>query len=197
MHFRATHDPLTGLWNRAAILESLDRELPRAYREGRPLGILLADLDHFKKINDTYGHLAGDEVLREAARRMLSAVRSYDLVGRYGGEEFLLLLSGCDSANILDRAEHLRATIASQPVQAPEGSLQVTVSVGAVSSSGIRDLGAECFLRAADQALYRAKSSGRNRVEIVSPEALREQIHAPQPATPQVREGEPLPASQG
>jgi len=196
MHFRATHDPLTGLWNRAAILESLDRELPRAYREGRPLGILLADLDHFKKINDTHGHLAGDEVLREAARRMLTAVRSYDLVGRYGGEEFLLLLSGCDSSNILDRAEHLRKMIASQPVRATEGSLQVTVSVGAVSSAGIRNLDADSFLRAADQALYRAKNSGRNRVEIVGPDALQEQSPSPQQTSPQARLSEPLLAPQ-
>jgi len=196
MHFRATHDPLTGLWNRAAILESLDRELPRASREGRPLGILLADLDHFKKINDTHGHLAGDEVLREAARRMLTAVRSYDLVGRYGGEEFLLLLSGCDSSNILDRAEHLRKMIASHPVKAPEGSLQVTVSVGAVSSAGIRNLDADSFLRAADQALYRAKNSGRNRVEIVGPDALQEQSPSPQQTSPQARLLEPLLAPQ-
>jgi len=172
MHFRATHDPLTGLWNRTAILDSLNRELPRAHREGRPLGILLADLDHFKKINDTYGHLAGDEVLREAARRMLSAVRSYDLVGRYGGEEFLLLLSGCDAASIFDRAEHLRRAIASEPVKAVEGSLEVTISVGAVTSAGLRELDADAFLRAADQALYRAKNAGRNQVEIVGPDEL-------------------------
>ncbi len=197
MHFRATHDALTGLWNRAAILESLDRELPRAHREGRPLGILLADLDHFKKVNDTCGHQAGDEVLREAARRMLSAVRSYDLVGRYGGEEFLLLLAGCDSANLLDRAEHLRKTIAASPVQLPESCLQITVSLGAVSSSGLRELDADCFLRAADQALYRAKGAGRNRVEMVSPDALRGQISSAQPAGGEAGESEPLPASRG
>ena len=172
MHFRATHDPLTGLWNRAAIMESLNRELPRALREGRPLGILLGDLDHFKHINDTHGHLAGDEVLRETARRMLSVVRSYDLVGRYGGEEFLLLLSGCDATSISDRAEQLRQAIASQPVKAVEGQVNVTISAGALSSAGVQEIVPEAFLRAADQALYRAKNAGRNRVEVVSPEEL-------------------------
>ena len=183
MHFRATHDQLTGLWNRAAMIESLTRELPRAVREGRSLGILLADLDHFKRVNDTYGHLAGDAVLREAAHRMLAVVRSYDLVGRYGGEEFLLLLSGCDAESLLGRAEKIRSEIASTPVTAVEGNLNVTISVGAVSSSRVQEVDTEAFLRAADQALYRAKNAGRNRVEVVTPEELHALLRVPEKPT--------------
>ena len=95
---QATHDSLTGLWNRRATMESLARELARSKREGRPVGLMLADIDHFKKINDTYGHLAGDRVLQTVATRLKNAMRTYDTVGRYGGEEFLIVSPGCDEA---------------------------------------------------------------------------------------------------
>ena len=134
MHYKATHDGLTGLWNRAAILEFLSRELQRAGREGGSLGILIADLDHFKSINDTWGHLVGDAVLRGTARRLKAAVRAYDQVGRYGGEEFLIVLMGCDRSTTLDRAEHFRALIGGHPVESAEGSITVTLSMGGVAS---------------------------------------------------------------
>src|ERR1051325_733502 len=105
MRFRATHDALTSLWNRGVIMDLLGRELTRSRREGKCTSILLGDLDHFKNINDTYGHLAGDEVLKETARRLVSSVRSYDFVGRFGGEEFLVTLKNCDPAYALARAE--------------------------------------------------------------------------------------------
>ena len=121
--FQATHDSLTGIWNRAAILDILRGELGRAKREGIPVGVVLADLDHFKAVNDTHGHLAGDAVLREAARRMASSVRLYDSVGRYGGEEFLIVLPGCDVTSTLNQAERIRACLSSEPVNTREGRI--------------------------------------------------------------------------
>jgi len=167
MRIQATHDALTGVWNRGAILEMLHRELQRADRDRSIVGVLLADLDHFKSINDTYGHLAGDAVLREAAGRILSAVRSYDAVGRYGGEEFLILLAGCSNdADMVKQAERLRAAVSAGEIHTSEGPINVTLSVGIASSADISD--AEGLIRAADAALYRAKRSGRNRVELAS-----------------------------
>jgi two-component system, cell cycle response regulator len=157
---QATRDSLTGVWNRAAILEILDRELARAGREKRPVAILLADLDHFKQINDTYGHLAGDDVLQQAARRMHAELRPYDGLGRYGGEEFLAVLPGCDEPATLRLAERLREAVAHEPLS-PTGPL-VTVSLGAVCWRGERGDVVE-VLRLADEALYRAKNAGRNR----------------------------------
>jgi diguanylate cyclase (GGDEF)-like protein len=162
---KATHDALTGVWNRGAILEALKRELVRAEREHTLVGVLLGDLDHFKSVNDTYGHLAGDAVLREAAQRIAAAVRDYDSVGRYGGEEFLVVLSSCeDDVDMLKKAEHVRAMVGAGPVVAAEGKIPITMSLGVASSSEFREV--EDLLRAADAALYRAKRGGRNRVEV-------------------------------
>jgi diguanylate cyclase (GGDEF)-like protein len=172
--FRATHDALTGIWNRGAIMDMLRRELVRADREGMVVGVLLADLDHFKSVNDTYGHLAGDEVLREASRRIGAAVRSYDAVGRYGGEEFLILLAGCeDSSDMLKQAERIRTSVAAGPVNTEEAIIPVTCSMGVASSGELGEV--EQLLRAADAALYRAKRSGRNRVEMAQPSEVTSQ----------------------
>ncbi len=161
---QATHDSLTGLWNRRAAMDALARELVRAGREKRTVGLMLADLDYFKHINDTYGHPAGDRVLQAVAIKLKSALRSYDTIGRYGGEEFLIISPGCDEAAILRRAEHLRASIAGEPVITPEGNVPVSLSLGAAVSDGatVQDQ----FLKSADEALYRAKRAGRNRVEL-------------------------------
>jgi len=170
--FRATHDSLTGVWNRAAIFDVLKRELLRAQREGTSVGVLLADLDHFKNINDVYGHLAGDAVLREVAQRINAAVRTYDAVGRYGGEEFLVVLSGCEEEP-LRHAERIRALVGAEPVVTREGAISVTLSLGA-AISGPHFPEMEDMLRAADAALYRAKRAGRNRVEAASVSAAAE-----------------------
>lgn len=161
---RADHDALTGLWNRGAILEVLGRELSRAHRCGASLAVALVDLDHFKRINDTHGHPAGDAVLREAGSRMSSSLRPYDAVGRYGGEEFLIVLPGCDVPFGLACAERLRKSLARDGIQVGDRLLPVTCSVGVAASAGDHESDAEALLSAADQALYRAKAEGRNRV---------------------------------
>jgi diguanylate cyclase (GGDEF)-like protein len=161
---QATHDSLTGLWNRKAALDALARELARGAREERPLGLLLADLDHFKHINDTYGHLAGDCVLQTVAARLKATMRNYDTVGRYGGEEFLIISPGCDQATLLRRAEDLRAAVAGAPVEIPDGNISVSLSLGAAVALGA--LSQNQILKTADEALYRAKNAGRNRVEL-------------------------------
>jgi two-component system cell cycle response regulator len=162
---KAAHDSLTGLWNHEEIISILRRELVRAEREGKPVGALMVDIDHFKRVNDTFGHMAGDAVLRAVATRMLSVVRPYDAVGRYGGEEFLVVLPGCDREGAAVLAERFRLSIGSDSMDTPEGMIPVTISLGAaVSNRGGSDAGA--LVRSADLALYRAKDKGRNRVEI-------------------------------
>jgi diguanylate cyclase (GGDEF)-like protein len=160
----ATHDALTGLWNRGAIFDLFRKEHDRARREGRPLSVVMVDLDHFKKVNDTYGHPVGDGVLLEAARRLVSGTRTYDAIGRYGGEEFLVLLPGCAGDAAVGRADQLLHALASRPMVVDGHELSLTASLGvAVIGPGV-GVDSEELLRAADEALYRAKTEGRNRV---------------------------------
>lgn len=165
LRIQATHDPLTGLWNHAEILDRLRVELDRAQRQGTPVGLVMADVDHFKRINDTLGHPAGDSVLCEVARRMLATVRPYDSIGRYGGEEFMVVVPGCDAAGARLQAERLRATIGGAAIPSPGGSVSTTLSLGAAASSNPGAADWESLLRLADAALYRAKENGRDRVE--------------------------------
>jgi len=168
MRHAATHDSLTGLRNRGEVLDALDRELERARREKKPLGVILADIDHFKSVNDSLGHLFGDEALKEVSRRLRSQLRVYDGIGRYGGEEFLLLMPGCDLTTTLERANQLRKVVAGKPVVSSGVERVITISMGvAVSPSGER-ADAEGLLVQADAGLYAAKQKGRNRVEHVS-----------------------------
>jgi two-component system, cell cycle response regulator len=160
---QATHDGLTGLLNRSAILEVLHNELARAQRESQPLSLLMVDLDHFKQVNDEFGHLAGDAVLREASSRMRAVVRRYDSVGRYGGEEFLVVLPGCDSAAAAAQAERLRLSLSAASFVFGTGTCPLTGSVGYVCSTDVPDGDAESLIRLADDALYAAKNLGRNR----------------------------------
>jgi two-component system cell cycle response regulator len=178
MRFKATHDTLTGVWNRGAILETLDRETSRSRREGLSLGVLIADLDHFKSVNDTYGHLAGDAVLREVTKKMQTDVRPYDAVGRYGGEEFLVLLPGCNASDTREKAERLRNAIVREPVATPAGNLAVTMSIGGVATADWPEDTANQILQMADLALYRAKEDGRNRT-VMAGAADHEETHHP------------------
>jgi two-component system cell cycle response regulator len=166
---QASHDPLTDLWNRHAMSEILARELKRAKRESSTLSLIMADLDHFKNINDTLGHAAGDEVLREAAKRMSACVREYDAPCRYGGEEFLILLPGLDLPGAAVRAEQIRSAL-SIPFHIGEGLHDVTCSLGVTATSGAAGFDAAALLQEADEALYAAKHNGRNRVEVFAPQ---------------------------
>jgi diguanylate cyclase (GGDEF)-like protein len=168
LQFAAAHDALTGLWNRGAIIDLLKREVSRRQRTGDALGVIMADIDYFKKINDTHGHLIGDAVLQEVTRRLAVGVRPYDVVGRYGGEEFLVVFPGCNAANLIVGAERLRHCIADQPIETSAGQISVTLSLGlaSVEQNEKETLDCEAFLRTADEALYAAKARGRNRVEI-------------------------------
>jgi two-component system, cell cycle response regulator len=165
MRHAATHDSLTGLLNRGEIFDLLERELERARRDRQKVSVILADIDHFKNVNDTHGHLFGDEALREIARRMHAKLRMYDGVGRYGGEEFLLVLPNCDVDNAIERANELRLTVASQPVvsQGVEEAITMSMGVAVSDCSGRKEV--EKLLDRADKALYKAKEKGRNRVE--------------------------------
>ena len=143
LHELATHDPLTALWNRRAVLDILKREMERAGRHQSYVGVFIADLDHFKQINDTYGHQAGDAVLAEAARRMQEAIRKYDSLGRYGGEEFLAVMPDSGSENTFKQAERIRKALAETPIRFQETDIRVTMSIGFVSSQSDREAGAE------------------------------------------------------
>ncbi len=167
MRFRATHDGLTKLLNRSAVLASLRQSLDLFERESVPFSILLCDIDHFKRINDVHGHLAGDAVLDHFASRLRNAVRSGDLIGRYGGEEFLVLLGGCGADDLLMRAERIRQVISDSPFSIREGLLRVTVSVGGATVDARHRVGSiEAMLAMADASLYEAKAAGRDCVRL-------------------------------
>ncbi len=163
---QATRDNLTGLWARAAILDILATEMERVRREGGQLGVVMMDLDHFKEINDSRGHLVGDAVLREVGVRMHQAGRRYDLMGRYGGDEFLVVLPGCSLSQSRSIANRLRARISETPMDLAEGTLFITATAGATSWSRGEAQPNE-LIALADQALYLAKERGRNRAETV------------------------------
>lgn len=165
MRHAATHDSLTGLMNRGEVMDTLRRELERARRSQKPVCVILGDLDKFKDINDTCGHLFGDEVLREIGRRLRAKLRVYDAVGRYGGEEFLMILPGCDAMTGIIRADQLRLNVAAKPVVSTRGSRTVTLSLGIAVSTDIDGQDVEVLLHHADKGLYLAKKNGRNRVE--------------------------------
>ena len=167
LQFEAAHDGLTAIWNRSAILDLLIGEMERSRRNRDSMGIIMADVDFFKNINDSHGHLVGDAVLREVGHRLQSGLRSYDSVGRYGGEEFLIVVPGCDALNLKVTAERLRHRIADQPIDTSAGPVTVTISLGlAATQTTVAGLiGREALLHDADQALYAAKAGGRNRSE--------------------------------
>jgi two-component system, cell cycle response regulator len=184
MRFQATHDVLTTLWNRGAILELLLMELGRSRREASCTAVMMCDIDHFKSINDRFGHAAGDDVLRDVSKRFQNAVRTYNMVGRYGGEEFLIVLNRCNPESAVSRAEHLRQAIGGKPIAAGSESLQVTISLGLALSLDYRNCSVEEIVHEADTALYAAKESGRNCVRTAKP-ALRNKKEGPPPVHPE------------
>jgi diguanylate cyclase (GGDEF)-like protein/PAS domain S-box-containing protein len=166
LQFQATHDGLSGLLNRVAVLDVLRRELSRADREDTPLSVIMADVDYFKQINDQHGHLTGDIALREIAKRIRESVRDYDSVGRYGGDEFLVVLPGCDRVSAEKMAERLRRSFSQRPIKTKDQAFNITLSLGVtyVETQDKRD--ADFIVQTADEALFRAKKRGRNQVEV-------------------------------
>jgi diguanylate cyclase (GGDEF)-like protein len=172
MRHAASHDALTGLLNRAEVLRLLESELARAKRERKPVAVVMADIDHFKNVNDLHGHLVGDHVLTEVARRLKSKLRVYDGVGRIGGEEFLLILPGCDLKAAMMRADELRLFIANNDVAASGITRAITLSMGVAIAEPASDFKIEALLERADAALYEAKRKGRNQVQYQHSESL-------------------------
>jgi diguanylate cyclase (GGDEF)-like protein len=162
---QAIKDGLTGLFNRNAFFEILQREFARVGRETGSLALIMADLDFFKRVNDTYGHLAGDAVLQESARRIQQSVRLYDTVGRYGGEGLAILLPGCGPKEAAERAEEMRQRIAQQVFTTLADTISVTCSFGVGTANGTETSPQE-LVAAADRALYAAKERGRNCVAV-------------------------------
>ena len=164
LYIQATHDYLTGVWNRATIMNFLESELQRGARRNTSTGVLIVDLDHFKRVNDTYGHAAGDEVLRKSASSMQFALRTYDKIGRYGGEEFLIIAPECDWSQIMGLAQRICDSISEKPVSTQSGGIVMTASLGVAVGNTRHDNGS-ALIAIADEALYRAKEKGRNRIE--------------------------------
>jgi diguanylate cyclase (GGDEF)-like protein len=169
---QAMHDSLTGILNRGAVMERFAIEMDRAYRDGEYLCIAMVDLDHFKRVNDTFGHTVGDTVLCETATRMTSVLRPYDCAGRYGGEEFIIVFPKCDAAQASAIAERVRRSISFSPIRTNQDAVLVTASIGVAEARRYRN--ADAVIRDADDALFRAKQGGRNRVEVSTVEKLSE-----------------------
>lgn len=162
----AITDALTGLYNRRALFSQIQQELIRSKRSNSPLGLILIDIDHFKSINDSYGHIAGDHILKEAASRIIDAIREYDIAGRYGGEEFLIQAPECDEHSIRCIAERIRLNFQNKLFVVTGQSIPISISAGCISVSGeTYDYPVEQLIHQIDQALYKAKRNGRNRVE--------------------------------
>jgi diguanylate cyclase (GGDEF)-like protein len=181
LRFKATHDALTGIPNRSTVLEAINRERSRQVRDTNPFGIILIDIDHFKRVNDSYGHLVGDAVLKSVAQQIVGCVRPYDTVGRYGGEEFLVVVPLSGASGTMSIAERVRRRVESKPVSTDSGPIHVTISCGVAICSGETPIEVAALLYLADEALYRAKDAGRNRCELaavdfVLPQSLRSGI---------------------
>ena len=175
LSYQASHDPLTGLWNRVAILDILRRELARVRREKTPVGIIAVQIDEFKEINDKFGSMAGDAILRGTARKMRAAVRPYDSIGRFGSESFLIVAPGSEAQSAQGQGERLRAAVAAEAVDITEwgkniapdkAKLPITVSLGVFTSTTMQEV--ELLVKAAEAAVARARKAGGNRVEIAT-----------------------------
>ena len=163
LRVEAMYDSLTGLLNRGAFFDIFKKDVARAERQKTPLALIMGDLDHFKDTNDRYGHLAGDAVLGETARRLRAGVRASDSIGRYGGEEFVIVVPDCNATDAAVLAERFRLSICETPIDAAGDTISVTMSFGVAGTSDMTK--SSHLLRAADEALYRAKNGGRNTVQ--------------------------------
>lgn len=161
----AGRDRLTGLWNHAMILDMVNNELRRGERDEMPVSFILADVDRLKAINEHHGYTVGDELLRVIGERMRVALRSYDMCGRYSGEEFLVVLPRCGRANALEVAERVRQAVAGEPIETSAGPLRVSMSFGVATTARGQRTTAEAVLKATDEACFQAKRQGRNCVE--------------------------------
>lgn len=168
LRIQATRDFLTGIWNRGMIMRKLHEEIDRASRKSEPVAIAMCDIDHFKQINDTFGHPAGDAVLIEVARRMQDAIRSYDALGRFGGEEFLIICPTTDASGVARLAERLRTIVSATPIKTDSHTVAATISIGVTAHDGNKPAEIDQLISQADSALYTAKRNGRNRVEIAT-----------------------------
>jgi two-component system cell cycle response regulator len=169
----ATHDELTGALNRRALMHNLETEMVRTLRYGRPLSVLMVDLDGFKQVNDTMGHAAGDEMLREVCRRILISLRDADVFGRIGGDEFGIILPETDLEHAMRVGERLRNSVVSRPVELAQGKHIISASVGAATLPLGFDMTATRLFSRADTALYEAKHLGKNQVCCFDPATAR------------------------
>jgi diguanylate cyclase (GGDEF)-like protein len=169
LRHQATRDPLTLLWNRDGIIDFLHREVGRAARSREPLTVIMMDIDNFKLTNDTYGHLAGDAVLVEVSRRIEDSLRSYDAIGRYGGDEFLIVLPNCDADSGLSLAERVMRKVTGPSMAMPDESFSTKISMGVATTSKGAGLSVNGLIGAADAALLRAKKLGKDRAELYTP----------------------------
>lgn len=174
--YQAYHDPLTGLWNRGAIIDALQRELARVRREKAPVGLLMVSIDGLKEINDKYGHMAGDAAIRATARELRSSLRPYDAIGRYGGEAFVIIVTGCDSRSSMKQAERFFGVLKGRTVDisqwgkfvsGKDSALPILYSIGVISGTGEHD--SETLLKSLEGALRQARSAGGNRIESATP----------------------------
>lgn len=180
---RALTDPLTRLWNRDGMSELIKREWALMQRRQKEIVAIMVDIDHFKKINDRYGHAAGDDVLRSVSKTLLAELRAEDILGRIGGEEFLIILSGCDKASAMDTAERLRMAVEKTPAKLPFGEIKATISLGVAVAVPNKTDTAGWLIKSADEALYHAKTAGRNRIEAVDPTLGRRSVVGGDPFT--------------
>lgn len=164
----ASRDSLTKVWNRAETTKFLTEELERGNREGVPTGVILLDLDHFKRINDFYGHDIGDQSLYQVVSRIKKNTRKSDKICRYGGDEFIIILPRCGSSEIVKIAERLRVSIAKRGVKTELDVIPLTISAGCASTDSVGILRADKIIRLADEALLKAKSLGRNRIVVAN-----------------------------